>query len=374
MKIDWLIVGAGFTGAVLAERIASQLDKTVLIVDQRNHVGGNAYDYYDENGVLIHEYGPHIFHTNAKHVWQYLSQFTKWYHYYHQVLGVVDGKQVPIPFNINSLYALFPKDYADKLANQLVEQYGFNVKVPILKIRESAQGNDLKFLADYIYQKVFHHYTLKQWDLTPEELGAAVTARVPINISRDDRYFQDTYQGLPKRGYTVLFKNMLRHKNIRLLLNTHYQDVANDIQCKRMIFTGPIDVFFSHIHGELPYRSLQFNFCHRSQDLMQTVGTVNYPNEYEFTRITEFKHLTGQQVAGTTYVEEYPQPHVHGETIPYYPIPKEEYKALYRKYQAEAEKLKDKVIFAGRLADYQYYNMDQAVARALSLFEKQVCA
>ncbi len=374
MKVDWLIVGSGFTGAVLAERIASQLNKTVLVVDQRNHIGGNAYDCYDDNGVLIHQYGPHIFHTNAKHVWQYLSQFTDWYHYYHHVLGFVDGKQVPIPFNINSLYALFPKNYADKLANQLVEQYGFNIKVPILKIRETAQGHDLKFLADYIYQKVFHHYTLKQWDLTPEQLGAAVTARVPIYISRDDRYFQDTYQGLPKRGYTVLFKNMLHHKNIRLLLNTDYQDIANDVQCERMIFTGPIDVFFGHIHGELPYRSLRFHFHHNAQEMIQTVGTVNYPNEYDFTRITEFKHLTGQRFMGTTYVEEYPQAHIHGETIPYYPIPKEEYKVLYRKYHAEAEKLKGKVIFAGRLADYQYYNMDQAVARALSLFEKEVCA
>jgi len=372
MNVDWLIVGAGFSGAVLAERIASQLGKKVLLVDQRDHIGGNAYDYYDENGVLVHKYGPHIFHTNAEHVWQYLSQFTQWRSYYHEVLGVVDGKEVPIPFNLNSLYDLFPPRYADKLADDLLENYGFNVKMPILKIRETASNDDLKFLADYIYKNVFHGYTLKQWDLTPEELGAAVTARVPINISRDNRYFQDTYQGMPKQGYTHLFKNMLNHPNIRILLNTDYKEIINEINYKHMVFTGAVDAFFDHKHGELPYRSLEFKFEHNKADQVQAVGTVNYPNEYEYTRITEFKHLTGQQVHGTTTVAEYPEPYVRGKNVPYYPIPKEEYKTLYRKYQQEVDKLEDKVIFVGRLAEYQYYNMDQAVARALSLFEKKV--
>jgi len=374
MKVDWLIVGAGFTGAVLAERIASQLDKKVLVVEKRDHIAGNAYDYYDEQGVLVHEYGPHIFHTNAQHVWDYLARFTQWRPYYHQVLGVVDGHQVPIPFNLNSLYSLFPSRYADKLTEQLLAKYGFNVKVPILKIREESGGNDdLKFLADYIYKNVFHGYTLKQWDLLPEDLAPSVTARVPIYISRDNRYFQDSYQGLPQRGYTALFRQMLQHPNIKVLLNTDYREVLADIQYQRMVYTGPVDAFFEHMHGELPYRSLRFEFAYSEAETYQPVGTVNYPNEYHYTRITEFKHLTGQRCLGSTYVTEYPQPYVRGENIPYYPIPKDEYRALYRQYEEEVKKLAGKVLFAGRLADYQYYNMDQAVARALSLFEKTVC-
>jgi UDP-galactopyranose mutase len=372
MKVDWLIVGAGFTGSVLAERIATQLKQTVLIVEQRQHIGGNAYDYYDQQGVLVHQYGPHIFHTNAKHVWDYLAQFTQWRSYYHRVLASIDGKMVPVPFNLNSLYTLFPPRYADQLAQQLIEQYGFNLKVPILKIRETAQGEDLKFLADYIYQQVFYNYTLKQWELTPEELSASVTARVPIIINYDDRYFQDKFQGLPQWGYTALFQRLLDHPKIKLLLNTAYQEVVDEIDYQKMIFTGPIDEFFNHRYGELPYRSLQFKFFYTEREQQQPVATVNYPNEYNYTRITEFKHLTGQKVYGSTYIEEYPQSHQRGKNIPYYPIPKEEYRALYKSYQQEAEKLRGQVWFMGRLADYQYYNMDQAVARALSVFEREM--
>jgi UDP-galactopyranose mutase len=370
MKVDWLIVGAGFTGSVLAERIASQLGQKVLVVEQRHHIGGNAYDYYNEHGVLVHQYGPHIFHTNAKLIWDYLSQFTQWYSYYHHVLAVVDGNQIPLPFNLNSLYALFPPHYADKLVQQLLEQYGFNVKVPILKIRQEARGDDLTFLADYIYKKVFYNYTLKQWNFTPEELSPSVTARVPIYISRDDRYFQDQFQGLPKQGYTVLFQRLLNHPNIKILLNTSYQEIKTEIGYQNMIFTGAIDEFFEYQCGELPYRSLEFQSIYIHQNQIQPVGTINYPNEYHYTRTTEFKYLTGQQVYGSTYIEEYPQPYQPGKNIPYYPIPKTEYRELYKKYQQEADKLAGRVVFAGRLADYQYYNMDQAVARALSLFER----
>ncbi|RKZ51567.1 MAG: UDP-galactopyranose mutase [Candidatus Parabeggiatoa sp. nov. 3] len=372
MKIDWLIIGAGFTGSVLAERIASQLGQKVLLVEQRHHIAGNCYDYYNEQGILVHQYGPHIFHTNAQYVWDYLAQFTPWRSYYHQVLGSLDGKLVPIPFNLNSLYALFPPRYAEQLAQKLIETYGFNVKVPILKIRESAKSQDLEFLANYIYEKVFHGYTLKQWDLKPEELNASVTARVPIYISRDDRYFQDKFQGLPQYGYTNLFRSLLNNHNIKMLLNTRYQEVIEEIQYNKLIFTGPIDEFFEHMYGNLPYRSLDFKFIHTEQEQHQPVGTINYPNEYTYTRTTEFKHLTGQRTYGSTYIEEYPQPYRHGENIPYYPIPKEEYRALSQKYQKEAEKLQGRVLFAGRLADYQYYNMDQAVARALNLFEKEI--
>lgn len=371
MKVNWLIVGAGFTGGVLAERIATQLKQTVLLVDQRDHVGGNAYDYHDEHGVLVHKYGPHIFHTNARHVWDYLSRFTQWHNYHHRVLGVVDGHQVPIPFNLDSIEALFPVHFADSLSRQLIERFGFGVKVPILKLRESSSG-DLKFLADYIYEKVFKNYTRKQWELDPEELGSGVTARVPVYVGRDDRYFQDRYQGMPAQGYSELFRRMLHHPKIRVLLNTRWQDISEQVQYERMVFSGPMDEYFGHMHGQLPYRSLRFAFHHRVEEQVQAVGTVNYPNDYDFTRITEFKHLTGQRCYGSTWIEEYPQAYRYGENDPYYPVPLEENRNLYRKYQAEAEQIQGRVIFAGRLGDYQYYNMDQAVARALSLFEKEI--
>lgn len=253
MKVDWLIVGAGFTGAVLAERIASQLDQKVLVVEKRNHIGGNAYDYYNEHGVLVHKYGPHIFHTNSKKVWDYLSQFTEWRPYYHRVLASVEGKLVPVPFNLNSLYALFPPKYAERLEEKLICTYGFGVKVPILKMKE-AKDEELRFLADYIYKNIFYGYTIKQWELTPEELDPSVTGRVPVYISRDDRYFQDTYQAMPKQGYTAMFGRILSHKNIKVLLNTDYREIVREICFNRMIYTGPIDVYFDYMHGSLPYR------------------------------------------------------------------------------------------------------------------------
>lgn len=371
MKIDWLVVGAGFTGCVLAERIATQLNQKVLIVERRDHIGGNAYDYYDEHGVLVHKYGPHIFHTNSKKVWEYLSQFTEWRFYYHQVLAVVDGKKIPVPFNLNSLYALFPPKYAEKLEELLIKHYGFGVKVPILKMRESAEG-DLRFLADYIYEKVFYGYTLKQWELRPEELDPSVTGRVPVYISRDNRYFQDRYQAMPRNGYTEMFRRMLRHPKIKILLNTDYREILGEVKFNRMIYTGPIDEFFDYVYGPLPYRSIRFEFMTLNQELYQEVGTVNYPNEYDFTRITELKHLSGQQLPKTTIVIEYPEQYIPGKNEPYYPVPREENRELYEKYLKEAEKLKDEVLFAGRLADYRYYNMDQAVARALTLFRNEV--
>ncbi|MFO1518588.1 MAG: UDP-galactopyranose mutase [bacterium] len=372
MKIDWLIVGAGYTGCTLAERIATQLNKKVLIVDRRDHIGGNAYDYFDEKGLLVHKYGPHIFHTNSKKVWDYLSRFTEWRPYYHHVLAVVDGKKIPVPFNLNSLYAVFPPRYAGKLEQLLLENYGFGVKIPILKLRESTNA-DLKILADYIYKGVFYGYTLKQWELKPEELDAAVTARVPVFISRDDRYFQDTYQAMPLKGYTEMFRKMVSHPNIEVQLNTDYKEVVKELKFNRLVYTGPIDTYFDFIHGELPYRSLRFELINHEIETSQEVGQVNYPNEFDFTRITEFKHLTGQKAPTTTTAVEYPQPYIRGRNEPYYPIPREDYRKQYSLYLKEAEKLNGTVLFAGRLADYQYYNMDQAVARALGIFEKEIC-
>lgn len=372
MKVDWLVVGAGFTGSVIAERIASQLNQRVLLVERRSHIGGNAYDEYDDHGVLVHRYGPHIFHTNSLKVWEYLSKFTAWRSYQHRVLALVEGKLVPVPFNLNSLYALFPSRLAERLEEKLVWAYGFGSNVPILRLRQ-AEDPQLRLLAEYVYRNVFEKYTLKQWNLSPEELDPSVTGRVPVRISRDDRYFQDSYQGLPQQGYTALFRNMLADGRIRVLLNTDYRDVVGCVKFNRMVYTGPLDAFFDYVYGPLPYRSLRFDFRHYRVREFQPVAQVNFPNEKAYTRITEFKHLTGQCHGGTTVAYEYPEAYEFGRNEPYYPIPRQEYRVLYERYRKEAERLKGSVVFVGRLADYRYYNMDQAVARALKVFEEEVC-
>ncbi|MCO5250155.1 MAG: UDP-galactopyranose mutase [Candidatus Kapabacteria bacterium] len=370
MKYDYLIVGAGYAGCVMAERITNELGKKVLIVDKRDHIAGNAYDYFDEAGLLVHKYGPHIFHTSSKKVWDYLSQFTEWNPYVHHVKAVVEGKLVPVPFNLNSLYTVFPPDFARKLEIKLIENYGFGLKIPILKMRETDDA-DIKFLAEYIYKNVFLGYTIKQWGLKPEELDYSVTSRVPVFISRDDRYFQDTYQGIPKHGYTEMFKKIIANKNIRILLKTDYKEIIDDIKFDKIIYSGPIDYFFDYSHGELPYRSLNFSLVNFDLEQFQSGAQINYPNNHDYTRITEFKHLTMQKHHRTTVAYEYPQPYVIGENDPYYPIPRAENDEIFKKYAAEADKLKN-VIFVGRLADYKYYNMDQIVGVTLQKFEKSI--
>ncbi|EMY4796372.1 MULTISPECIES: UDP-galactopyranose mutase [Bacillus cereus group] len=378
----YVIVGAGFAGSVIAERIASQLNEKVLIIEKRNHIGGNAFDSYDKNGVLIHNYGPHIFHTKMKNVWDYLSNFTPWLHYHHEVLGVIDGKKVPIPFNLNSIDQIFPKELATKLEKKLISNFGYNKKVPILKLRE-VEDEDLRFLAEYIYEKVFLGYTLKQWGITPEELDSSVTGRVPVYISRDDRYFQDSYQGMPKEGYTKIFEKMLNHPNIKVMLNTDYKEVVdfdtktgevklfgNEFEGK-VIYTGPIDFFFDYKYGQLPYRSLDFKFESYNEEYVQEVGTVNYPNDYNFTRVTEFKHLTNQKLNVTTTVKEFSQDYIPEENTPYYPIKNDDNQELYHKYRKEA-KMHDNLICIGRLAEYQYYDMDMVIARAIKIFNEKI--
>lgn len=371
MQFDWLIIGAGFTGAVLAERIATQNNQKALVVDRRAHIGGNAYDEYDENHILIHKYGPHIFHTNDRKVWNYLSQFTKWRNYFHKVLTAINGQNVPLPFNLNTLYALFPNEHAQKVEQRLIERFGYNLKIPILELLE-VEDKDLKSLAYFIYQNFFLSYTLKQWGMKPEDLDPSVTSRVPVFISKDNRYFQDTYQGIPQNGYRALFKNMLNHANIKLLLNTDYTEIFKGVKFNRMIYTGPIDAFFDYVHGDLPYRSLDFEFIHHRQEYWQEVAQINYPNEFEFTRITEYKHLTGQSAPGTTITKEYSQAYEVGLNEPYYPILNDENLEKFKLYCKEIDKLNGTVLFAGRLADYKYYNMDQAVQRALALFENKI--
>lgn len=369
----------------MAERIANRLNKKVLIIEQRRHIGGNAYDGYDQAGVLVHHYGPHIFHTKIKTVWDYLSRFTEWRPYFHRVLGSIDGQQAPIPFNLNTLHQVLPTGLASSLEKKLIAAFGYNVKVPILKLRES-DDQDLKWLAEYVYDKIFLHYTTKQWGMTPEELNPTVTGRVPIYISRDDRYFQDPFQGLPKEGYTKLFERMLDHPNIKLLLNTDYRE-ALTLDWKndsfklfgqpfegKIVFTGKVDELFDYEYGELPYRSLRFDFETLDQPSYQSTGTVNYPNEYDFTRITEFKHLTGQAHPYTSIVREYPQPYekdVEGRNIPYYPIPRPQNQELYEQYRDKA-KQHERLVLLGRLAEYTYYDMDACVAKALKVFEQRI--
>lgn len=356
---DFLIVGAGFAGCVLAERIASKLNKSVLLIDGRGHIGGNAYDYYNEDGILVHKYGPHIFHTDNKRVFDYLSQFTKWRIFELRVTASVDGHKVPIPINLDTINELYGFNFNEK---QLVEFFK-GVAKEISPITNSEEII-LSKVGEELYSKFFKYYTKKQWDLWPSELDASVCARIPIRTNRDNRYFSDKYQVMPKHGYTEMFKKMINHPNIHLMLQTDFLAIKEIIPYKYIIYTGPIDSFFNYKLGKLPYRSLRFSFQTLDQEYFQDTGIVNYPYEYDFTRITEFKHLTGQKHTKTTIAFEYPA--AQGE--PYYPIPQASNWNLYQKYQTEAEKIKN-IWFIGRLGTYQYLNMDQAVAQALDFFE-----
>jgi UDP-galactopyranose mutase len=375
MHRKWLIAGAGLTGAVLAERVARILGQSVLIIDSRGHIGGNVYDYFDESGVLVQRYGPHVFHTNAPAVVEYLSRFTKWRAYEHRVLGFVNGDFVPLPFNYTSMELVFGAREGPRLNKLLTDEFGAEVKVPILKMREN-KSRDIRQIADLIYEKVFLHYNLKQWGAPPEDLDPSVSARVPVHLSRDDRYFQDCFQKMPSDGYTALLNRLLDHPLIEVRTGVSFQDVEATGKFDRVIFTGPIDEFFDYKHGTLPYRSLHFRLVSTpSEKPIQRVAQENYPTpveEHPYTRTTEFRMLTGQDgIRTTVQAFEYSEPYVIGENEPYYPIPSEDNREIYRRYRAEAAKLRT-VLFAGRLGDYCYYNMDQAVARALSCFEKQI--
>ena len=355
---DYLIVGAGFAGSVVAERMASVHNKRVLVVDRRSHIGGNAYDHPDSHGVLVHRYGPHIFHTNSEQVFRYLSQFTQWRSYEHRVLASVDGKLVPIPINmdtVNLLYGLHLRTEEEVAAffAERSEERGVNRTSEDVVV--SKVGRDL-------YEKLFRNYTRKQWGKDPSELDALVTARIPVRTNRDDRYFSDRYQAMPRNGFTAMFENMLDHRNITIELGTDYRDVLRRVQFKELIYSGPVDEYFDYRFGKLPYRSLQFKHETLNQEYLQPVAVVNYPNDHAYTRVTEFKHLTGQKHAQTSVVYEYPT----GEGDPYYPVPTPENGAMYKRY-AELATAARRVHFVGRLATYRYYNMDQVVGQALTL-------
>ena len=356
---DYLIVGAGYAGSVLAERLACGSGKQVLLVDRRPHIAGNAYDHYDESGILVHKYGPHIFHTNSKEVFDYLSRFTDWRPYQHKVLASVDGRLVPIPINLDTINQLYGLNLNSFQMEEFLASRA-EVKNPILTSEDvvvSKVGREL-------YEKFFRGYSRKQWGLDPSELDAQVTARVPTRTNRDDRYFTDVYQAMPKHGFTRMFANMLDHPNIRILLNTDYREVKDILPYRELIYTGPIDEYFNFEFGKLPYRCLDFKHETLNQSQFQPVAVVNYPNDYEYTRVTEFKHLTGQEHPKTSVVYEYPR----AEGDPYYPIPRQENAATYQQYQALAQQ--SGVQFVGRLATYKYYNMDQVVAQALTLYAR----
>ena len=357
---DYLIVGAGFAGAVLAERLANVSEKKVLLVEQRDHIGGNAYDYYNKEGILIHKYGPHIFHTNSKKVFDYLSQFTAWRSYEHRVLASVDGQLVPIPINLNTINKL----YSLQLSSQELTAF-FAAKAEKIARIVTSEDVVVSKVGRELYEKFFKGYTRKQWDLDPSELDASVSARVPTRTNRDDRYFTDTYQAMPSQGYTRMFQKMLSHPNIKVMLNTDYKEIVDVFPYQNMIYTGPIDSYFNYCYGRLPYRSIEFRFETHDVEVYQSTGTINFPNEHPYTRITEFKYLTGQKHHKTSIVYEYPQ----AEGDPYYPIPRPENADIYKKYQSLAAAMTN-TYFTGRLATYRYYNMDQVVAQSLTLFEK----
>jgi UDP-galactopyranose mutase len=378
---EYIIAGAGFAGSVMAERIATELDKKVLVIEKRRHFGGNCYDCRDnETNIIVHKYGPHLFHTDNGKVFRYLSNFTEWDVYHHRVLAFIDGKNVPIPFNVNSLYELFPANLAARFEKKILESFPYNTKVPILELKQTTDP-DLKFLADYIYEKIFVNYTAKQWGLKPEELEGPVTARVPVFIGRDDRYFHDRYQAAPRYGYNELFTKMLSHPNIKLMLNTDFREIVKLTEkgfeamgrkfSGKIIYTGMIDELFDYRFGELNYRSINMCFETKKYECFQETPVVNYPNNYDFTRITEFKHIHPVQSAKTVILKEYPVDYKRNENIPYYPFFTPDSRKKYEKYKEYARRWAN-LILLGRLAEYRYYDMDDIVERALLTCEEKI--
>jgi UDP-galactopyranose mutase len=356
IRTDVVVVGAGFAGSVVAERVAAGNHK-VLVLDKRRHIAGNAYDEDDAAGVTIHRYGPHIFHTNGQRIFEYLSNFTEWRPYEHRVLACVDGKLLPMPINRKTINGLYGKSFTEAEVQEFIE----SVREP-RNPRTTSEDVVLDSVGRDLCEKFFRGYTRKQWGLDLSELSPGVAARIPVRTNDDDRYFTDTFQAMPAVGYTAMFSRMLRHPNITIQLNVDFREIRKDLAYRYLVYTGPIDEYFDYRFGPLPYRSLRFEHQHIvGVETHQPVGTVNYPNEHDFTRITEFKHLTGQSHGGTSIVREYPQ--AVGE--PYYPIPQPGNEALYQKYK-ELARTERAITFVGRLAQYRYYNMDQVVGAALA--------
>lgn len=355
-----LIVGAGFAGSVVGRELA-EVGHQVHVIDRRPHIGGNAYDEQDAYNVLIHRYGPHIFHTKSERVFGYLSRFTEWRSYEHRVRSVVNGRSYPFPINRDTLNQLYNLELDEAGAAEYFKQ----VREPRDLVRTS-EDVLLNSVGRDLYEKFFLNYTRKQWGLEPSRLKCGVAARIPVRTNTDDRYFTDAFQAMPLDGYTQMFERMLDHPNIHVDLNIDFADVRNDYERHHTVYTGPIDAYFDYCYGRLPYRALRFEHEHLpGVECFQEVGTVNYPNDHAYTRITEFKHLTGQEHPGTSIVREYPQ----AEGDPYYPVPSDANEALLKRYEARAKAELD-VTFVGRLAQYRYYNMDQVVGAALKAAEQ----
>jgi len=357
MFFENIIVGAGLAGSTIARLLADK-GEDILIIDKRSHIAGNTYDFLDENEILVQKYGPHIFHTNNEEVWAFLSRFTEWNNYTHRVLACVDGKKVSVPINQDTINILYSKSYDTE---ELIEFYN-NQKIDIAEIKNS-RDVIVSQVGEDIYEKIFKNYTKKQWGVYPDELEPEVIARVPVRTNNDSRYFTDRYQGMPQEGYTQMIQNMLDHPKIKILLNTDFLEIQNELKFEKLIFTGCIDEFFKFKFGKLPYRCLNFKFETVDKEFYQEAAVVNYPNDYDFTRITEFKHWTYQKRPNTTIVKEYSS----AEGDPYYPVPQKENYKLYEKYKKEAESL-EKIYFAGRLGCYKYFNMDKVVEESMKLF------
>jgi UDP-galactopyranose mutase len=368
MEADYLIVGAGFAGAVLAERLASEAGKTCIVVEKRPHIAGNAYDYYDKAGVLLHQYGPHYFRTNSDRLVEYLSRFTAWHPVEYKILSWSDGRYWQFPINLNTFEQITGKPHGSCTGEEM-EAALAAWRVPV----ENPKNSEEVIVSQVgweLYEKFFKNYTRKQWRRDPKDLDASVCGRIPIRTNRDDRYLSEKFQALPADGYTAMFEKILAHPNIRVLLNTDYRDVVTKIRHKHLIYTGTIDEYFNHCFGPLPYRSLRFEPETLEREFFQPAMQVNYPNDHDFTRIVEIKHATGQKLPRTTIVREYPADYAPGGE-PYYPIPAPDSRAIYEKYAALAKAQKN-VSFVGRLATYRYYNMDQVVGMALAEFENLV--
>ena len=360
-----LVVGAGISGAVLANLIATELNEEVVVIDRKSAIAGSSYDYADdETGIIIHKYGPHFFHTNNKKVWDFLSKYTKWYFYFNKPNAFIEGKMVNLPFNLNSLYKAFSASKAQKIEEKLLKEFGYGANIPILNLMQHSD-EDIKFLSNYIYENVFKNYTTKQWGITPEEIDPSVTARVPIRISNDDRYFLDKYQGIPINGYTKMIENILNHPLITVKLNTDYKDITEKFD--RIFYSGSVDELLDYKYGILTYRSLSFDIQKHNCEYYQEQAATNYPNNFDFTRIVEHKHFLNQKSKKTVISLEYPQKFEKDKNERFYPIANPENEALYKKY-ADEVKQAGNIYLIGRLGAYKYYNMDIAIEKVMEFF------
>lgn len=360
MNFKYVIVGSGLAGLTIAERIANVLNEKVLVIEKRSHIGGNVYDSYNKDRILIQNYGPHTFHTSNKEVYDYLSRFTEWRDYQHRVLSYVDGNYIPFPISVETINKLYNLNLTVDEMSSFID--GKKVSVDTILTSEDVV---LSKAGEDIYNKFFKNFTIKQWGVSPAELDKSVISRIPFRENRDTRYFTDVYQGQPLYGYTAMCAKMCANPNIKILLNVDYKEVVEDLHFETLIYTGPIDYYYNFKYGKLLYRSIRLKFETHDVESYQPVASVRYPNDYDFTRITEFKKLTGQESKKTTILKEYPC----FDEEPFYPYPTQEYKELYSKYKYLADQ-ETKVVFVGRLAEYKYYDMDDVVEKSLQIFKK----